>query len=107
MQASANMRMAGSEAIDQTPVGVITAVHGPVVVIACDVLPPLRQALCASLEHETCLFEVHQHLDEHHLRAITLHRSVGLRRGMPIYDTGLPGEKGSEPFIRSKPDTTA
>ncbi len=84
------MRMAGSKAIDQTPVGVIREVHGPVVVIECDVLPPLRQALCASLKHETCLFEVHQHLDEHHLRAITLHRSVGLYRGMPIYDSGAP-----------------
>jgi F-type H+/Na+-transporting ATPase subunit beta len=74
----------------QTPVGVITEVHGPVVVIACDTLPPLHQALCASLNHETYLFEVHQHIDERHLRAITLHRSTGLHRGMTIYDTGAP-----------------
>ena len=78
------------EAKDQTPVGVITEVHGPVVVIACDTLPPLRQALCANLDHETYLFEVHQHLDERHVRAITMHRSVGLHRGMTIYDTGAP-----------------
>ena len=71
-----------------TPVGEISQVHGPVAVIACDRLPPLRQALCASLDHETCLFEVHQHLDERHVRAITLHRSAGLHRGMPVYDTG-------------------
>jgi F-type H+-transporting ATPase subunit beta len=71
-----------------TPVGEITQVHGPVAVIACDTLPPLRQALCASLDHETCLFEVHQHLDERHVRAITLHRSAGLHRGMTVYDTG-------------------
>jgi F-type H+-transporting ATPase subunit beta len=70
------------------PIGVITEVHGPVAVIACDILPPLRQALCASLDHETYLFEVHQHIDEYHVRAITLHRSSGLYRGMTVYDTG-------------------
>ncbi len=74
----------------QTPIGVIAEVHGPVAVIACDLLPPLRQALCAHLDHESYLFEVHQHLDEHHLRAITLHRSAGLHRGMTVYDTGAP-----------------
>jgi F-type H+-transporting ATPase subunit beta len=72
----------------QEPVGVISEVHGPVAVIACDTLPPLRQALCADLNHETYLFEVHQHIDERHVRAITLHRSSGLYRGMTVYDTG-------------------
>jgi F-type H+-transporting ATPase subunit beta len=71
-----------------TPVGEITQVHGPVAVIACDTLPALRQALCANLDHETYLFEVHQHLDERHVRAITLHSTAGLHRGMTVYDTG-------------------
>lgn len=71
-------------------IGVITEVHGPVVVIDCDTLPPLRQALSASAGNESYLFEVHQHLDEHHVRAITLHRSTGLHRGMRIYDSGAP-----------------
>jgi F-type H+-transporting ATPase subunit beta len=61
-----------------------------VVVIACDTLPPLRQALRCTVGGETCLFEVHQHLDEHHVRAIALHRSSGLQRGTPVYDTGAP-----------------
>jgi F-type H+-transporting ATPase subunit beta len=74
----------------RTPIGIIAEVHGPVVVIACDTLPPLRQALSASIDDETFLFEVHQHLDERHLRAITLHRSAGLHRGMMVYDTGAP-----------------
>ena len=74
----------------QTPIGVISEVHGPVAVVACDTLPPLRQALSANLDHETCLFEVHQHLDERHVRAITLHRSTGLHHGMEVYDTGAP-----------------
>ena len=75
---------------DLSEVGQITEVHGPVVVIACDELPPLQRALSARLDHERYLFEVHQHLDERHLRAITLHRSTGLYRGMPVYDTGAP-----------------
>ena len=75
---------------EPTPIGVITEVHGPVAVIACEMLPPLRQALCASFNHETYLFEVHQHLDERHVRTITLHRSTGLHRGMTVYDTGAP-----------------
>jgi F-type H+-transporting ATPase subunit beta len=74
----------------QLPTGVIAEVHGPVVVIACDTLPPLHQGLYASLNSDTYLFEVHQHLDEHHLRAITLHRTGGLHRGMNVYDTGAP-----------------
>ena len=75
---------------NQIPTGVIVEVHGPVAVIACDTLPPLHQALCANVDHETYLFEVHQHLDERHVRAITLHRSAGLHRGMAVYDTGTP-----------------
>ena len=71
-------------------IGTITEVHGPVVIISCDSLPPLHQALQTSLDHETYLFEVHQHLDERHVRAITLHRTAGLQRGMPVYDTGAP-----------------
>lgn len=71
-------------------IGVIAEVHGPVVVIRCDTLPPLRQALKATIDHESYLFEVHQHLDQRHVRAITLHRTAGLRRGMPVFDTGAP-----------------
>ncbi len=79
-----------SKKTSQTPIGVIAEVHGPAVVIACDTLPRLHQALAANLDHETYLFEVLQHLDERHVRAITLHRSAGLHRGMTVYDTGAP-----------------
>jgi len=44
--------------------------------------------LVSNLDHQTYTCEVHQHLDEKHLRAITLHRSAGLRRGMPVFDSG-------------------
>lgn len=69
-------------------VGSIARVRGPVVDIRCEVLPALHQALWARINHETYTFEVHQHLDETHVRAITLHRTSGLRRGMPVYDSG-------------------
>ncbi|HEX6531606.1 MAG TPA: F0F1 ATP synthase subunit beta [Nitrospira sp.] len=71
-------------------VGVIAKVHGPVVDISCTRLPPMHQALRAAMDHETYTFEVYQHLDERHVRAITLHRTSGLRRGMPVFDTGAP-----------------
>lgn len=71
-------------------IGVIAEVHGPVVIIDCHTLPPLRQALKAFLAEVSYFFEVHQHLDEHRIRAITLHTTAGLSRGMAVYDTGAP-----------------
>ena len=71
-------------------IGHIHEVQGPVVVIRCERLPPFRRALCARLDSDEVLFEVHQHLDERHVRAITLHSTAGLSRGMPIFDTGAP-----------------
>jgi F-type H+-transporting ATPase subunit beta len=82
--------MLAAEEKDQTLIGTIAEVHGPVVVIRCDTLPPLHQALYTCFDHETYLFEVHQHLDERHVRAITLHHTAGLHRGMIVYDTGAP-----------------
>ena len=70
--------------------GTVTAVQGPVAVIRCDRLPPLRQSLCADVGGERYVFEVHQHLDRNHLRAVTLHGTTGLTRGMPVYDLGGP-----------------
>ena len=71
-------------------IGYLHEVQGPVVVIRCERLPPLRRALRAHLDGDEVLFEVHQHLDERHVRAITLHSTAGLSRGMPIFDTGAP-----------------
>ena len=79
-----------AQSIEDVPIGTIREVQGPVVVIACEALPPLRRAVKAHLDGETYLFEVHQHLDERHARAIALHGTAGLRRGQPVYDTGAP-----------------
>lgn len=75
---------------ERISIGVIEQVHGPVVDLVCHRLPPLHQAVYAALDHERYVFEVHQHIDEQHARAITLHRTAGLRRGLPVYDTGFP-----------------
>ncbi len=75
---------------ENAAIGTITEVHGPVVVISCSRIPPIKQALTANLGNELCLFEVHQHLDKQHIRAVTLHRASGLHRGMTVYDTGAP-----------------
>lgn len=71
-------------------IGTITEVHGPVVIITCEQLPPLRQALCTAVDRTIYYFEVHQHLDKNHIRAITLHSTSGLQRGMVVYDSGAP-----------------
>ncbi len=69
-------------------IGHVAEIYGPVVDIACDPLPPLHRALTAAVDHERYVFEVHQHLDRTRVRAITLHRTSGLKRGTPVYDTG-------------------
>ncbi|MBK7562928.1 MAG: F0F1 ATP synthase subunit beta [Propionivibrio sp.] len=72
------------------PVGIIEEVHGPIIDILCRSLPPLHQALFVCIDGERYVFEVHRHLDESRARAIALHRTSGLRRLMPVFDTGGP-----------------
>jgi F-type H+-transporting ATPase subunit beta len=75
---------------DHPRIGTVVEVHGPVVDIACDALPALHRALYTFVGDERFVFEVHRHLDERHVRAITLHRTTGLHRGMAVYDSGAP-----------------
>ena len=81
-------REPGYHASEAPCVGRIARVHGPVVDIACETLPALHRALFSRLDSEVYTFEVHQHLDVAHARAVTLHRTAGLQRGMPVFDTG-------------------
>ena len=69
-------------------IGSIAQVHGPVVDIACDYLPPLHRTLFARIDHDVYRFEAHQHLDETRVRAVTLNKTSGLQRGMPVFDAG-------------------
>ncbi|KTC80160.1 ATP synthase F0F1 subunit beta [Legionella steelei] len=75
---------------NKNPVGTIVEVNGPVVKIFCDVLPPLYQSLKTYTDTDSYVLEVCQHLDQHHARAITLHRATGLQRGLAVYDQGTP-----------------
>lgn len=68
----------------------MSRLHGPVVLIRCDTLPPLRQALFTRDKDRTYTFEVYQHFDREHIRVITLENPAGLRRGMRVYDCGAP-----------------
>jgi len=70
------------------PVGTVVEVHGPVVKIECRPLPPIHQALVTANENDSFTLEVYQHLDASHVRAITLHRTAGMRRGLSVFDTG-------------------
>jgi F-type H+-transporting ATPase subunit beta len=70
------------------PIGSIVRVHGPVVDIRCERLPQLNRALYCRVSGDTYRFEVHQHVDARHVRAIALHRTDGLRRGTPVFDSG-------------------
>lgn len=72
------------------PLGVIEEVHGPVIDIACTRLPPLHRALYVCRDADRYIFEVHRHLDERRVRAVALHGTSGLRRQMPVFDTGGP-----------------
>ncbi|AWI81430.1 MAG: F0F1 ATP synthase subunit beta [Betaproteobacteria bacterium HGW-Betaproteobacteria-13] len=71
-------------------IGTIEAVKGPVVDIICEHPPPLHRALYAQPNGERCILEVFRELGEGHVRAIALHRTAGLARGLPVMDTGGP-----------------
>lgn len=71
-------------------IGTIEEVHGPVVDIFCDRLPPLHQALHCTFDGESYILEVYRHLDECRVRAIALNPTSGLKRGLPVFDSGAP-----------------
>lgn len=88
--ATIEVTAAGCPEPGASPLGVIEEVHGPVIDILCSRLPPLHRALYVCKEGERYTFEVYRHLDEQRARAIALHRTSGLRRQMPVFDTGGP-----------------
>lgn len=72
-------------------IGTISEVHGPVVKIRCNnTLPPLHQSLKTVINNDAYILEVYQHIDQQHVRAITLHNATGLQRGLAVYDQGAP-----------------
>ena len=81
-------RVSSCSVADGPALGVILEVQGPVIDILCSRLPPLRRAIYVCLNGERYTFEVHRHLDEQRVRAIALHRTSGLKRQMPVFDSG-------------------
>lgn len=73
-----------------SPIGRVAEVHGPVVDIACETLPPLHRALEVAMDGGSAVLEVLHHLDPRQVRAIALHPTAGLRRGTPVFDSGAP-----------------
>jgi len=74
----------------RAPIGRVAEIHGPVVDIACETLPPLHRALQLAIDGGSAVLEVLHHLDSHHVRAIALHRTAGLQRGTLVFDSGGP-----------------
>lgn len=72
------------------PIGHIIEIHGPVVDIVCEILPPLHRALTVTIDGSTILLEVLHHHDTHQVRAIALSRTAGLKRGTVVFDSGGP-----------------
>lgn len=79
-----------TDPVASAPIGTIEAVQGPVVDIVCERTPPLHRALWVRPDGELIRLEVFRELGERHVRAIALHRTTGLARGMPVMDGGGP-----------------
>ena len=71
-------------------IGEIREIEGPVVLVEVKRLPPLGQALRVDHNDRSYILEVHQHLDERSLRTVAMNSTTGLRRGLPVFDTGAP-----------------
>lgn len=71
-------------------IGKVAEVHGPVVDVSVNYLPPIHQALQIDTPGQRYMLEVYQHLDQHRVRTIALHSTAGLFRGMTVLDTGAP-----------------
>ncbi|BAN36872.1 ATP synthase subunit beta (plasmid) [Sulfuricella denitrificans skB26] len=81
-----------NNAVDTLPISVgrVVEIHGPVVDIACEQLPPLHRALAVAINGGSAVLEVLHHLNPHQVRAIALSRTAGLQRGTPVFDSGAP-----------------
>ncbi|MGF1678782.1 MAG: F0F1 ATP synthase subunit beta [Candidatus Methylacidiphilales bacterium] len=76
--------------------GKVAQVIGPVVDVdfSAGIIPELLQALTVSVNRnattETITLEVQQHLGDGRVRAVAMSSTDGIRRGMPVIDSGSP-----------------
>lgn len=69
--------------------GQITKIIGVVVDVAFDKhLPAIYNALEVKLGDKPIVLEVEQHIGDNEVRAVAMTSTDGLRRGMPVHDTG-------------------
>lgn len=78
------------DAAGSAPIGHPVEINGPVAEIVRRPLPRLHKQLFARPGMQVYPFEAHRHLDDLHVRAITLHSAAGPRRGRPVYDAEGP-----------------
>jgi F-type H+-transporting ATPase subunit beta len=69
-------------------IGRVVEVHGPVVDVLCETLPPIHRALEVAIDGGYAVLEVLHHQGPRRIRALALHRTTGLQRGVPVFDTG-------------------
>ncbi|MCC8109239.1 MAG: F0F1 ATP synthase subunit beta, partial [Planctomycetes bacterium] len=72
--------------------GTLKQVSGPVVDVEFDVghLPAINNALVIDRDGQPLTIEVAQHVGESTVRCVAMSTTDGLRRGMPVQDTGQP-----------------
>ena len=72
--------------------GIVSSVVGAVVdcAFAPDLIPPIYAALKTKIGDETLTLEVQQHLEGARVRTVAMGSTDGLRRGIPVEDTGRP-----------------
>jgi F-type H+/Na+-transporting ATPase subunit beta len=72
--------------------GRVTQVTGPVVDVEFNPgeLPEINHALEIQRDGGKLVLEVQQHLGDNEARTVSMGSSDGLRRGMPVLDTGVP-----------------
>lgn len=71
-------------------IGRVIEIHGPVVDVECETLPPLHRALVVMVDGKNTMLEVLHHHNPSQIRAIALSRTAGLQRGAPVFDSGAP-----------------
>lgn len=78
---------------NETQEGVVSQVIGPVVDVKfqnSDNLPKIYTALTLKNQSETLVLEVHQHLGGGRVRTIAMGPTDGLKRGVPVKNSGSP-----------------
>ncbi|MBE6795754.1 MAG: F0F1 ATP synthase subunit beta [Ruminococcaceae bacterium] len=80
------------DTVDNKNIGKVTQVMGPVVDVRFNEgeLPNIYNALTIPMENKILTVEVAQHIGDNTARCIAMSSTDGLKRGVPVTDTGAP-----------------